>query len=382
MHNARSAEVIIIGAGVVGMSIAWHLGLQGIHCLCVEQNTIGAGATSVQAGGVRTQWTTPVTIAMAVESSRFYGDIDSRLSPAVDPSFDAGGYLFAATEESTLRELEQAVELQRSLGVDTSVLDTTGVAALVDGLVADEIVGGTFNGADGYFDRPDVVAQAFADAAVRSGLAFVKGTVDRITADGPDWTVVLDDRRTYTAPLVVVAAGLDTAGLVATQDVPLPVHAAPRSMFLSEPHEGQLVRPLLILQDQRFVVKHLADGRILACDLTYEDSGSVADRNCRSKIADVLRRFLPEVSSIAFPRVRVGAYDVTPDNQLVVGPLPARPGLWVATGMNGRGMMLAPAVGRMIADAITLGAADAIPAELLPERFTSGRPLAAEGQML
>ena len=162
----------------------------------------------------------------------------------------------------------------------------------------------------------------------------------------------------------------------------MPITADPRVMFFSAPQPPFLVRPLVILQDQHIVAKHLADGRIMVTDLGHGADGSGDDDAARERLADVLGRFLPPLHRLPYPQAIAGAYDVTPDNQLVVGPVEQRPGLWIAAGTNGRGMMLAPSVGRMIARAITGDEPDGILSDLLPVRFSDGRVLRAESQML
>ncbi len=378
----RTADVVVVGAGVVGMSIAWHLSDAGVRCLIVERDAIGCGATNVQAGGVRTQWTAEETCRMALESQAFYRSIDRRLRPRVRPAFDACGYVFVATEQATMSELERAADRQRRLGTPTSVRTPVELAKLVDGLATAELVGGTYNPEDGYFDRPRAVAHAFADAAFRNGARMRVATVVRIDGGTGRWLVQLGDGDRLAAQHVVVAAGLDTPGIVRSVGVGVPIRAEPRYMFFSTPRPPFLVRPLLVFQDQHFVVKHLADGRVLASDLRYGSDGGRDDDTCRAAIGAMLRRFVGPLEGVGFPQVVPGAYDVTPDYQLVVGPVPGHPGLWLAGGMNGRGMMLAPSVGRMLTESIVSGDRRAIPPSLLPERFTDGRDLPGERQML
>jgi len=160
----------------------------------------------------------------------------------------------------------------------------------------------------------------------------------------------------------------------------VPVTTEPRYLFYSRPLRPTLVRPLLVFQDEHVAVKHLADGSVLASDLRNGVDGQEDEAGWRRTLTATARRLVPLLEHVRYPVMVRGVYDVTPDAQLVVGPIRQRPGLWTACGMNGRGLMLAPSVGRLVRDGLTTGAD--LPADLAPGRFTGAGTGAGERQVI
>lgn len=374
-------DCIVIGAGVVGTSTAWHLAESGATCMVFDKKGIGSGATAIQPGGVRTQWSSEVTCRMALESYDFYTRVSDRLKPSQDPFFDPCGYVFAASNQTTLTEIQTRVEVQARLGVSSEMLTAEEIGELVPGLDHARIVGGSFNPADGYFKYPGSVVTAFADAAQRAGAKIQVAAVERLVDTTRGWTVLLDDGRSVIAERVVVAAGVETADIVRTVGYDLPITSQPKYLFFSNPIKPFLVRPLVVFEDEHFAVKHLEDGSVLASDLRHGASGERDESVWRREVTAKARTLVPLLEHVRYPVMVEGAYDVTPDTQLVIGPVPEHPGLMVAAGMNGRGMMLAPSVGRLVSQAVS-GSTTAIPEELLPVRFRDERKHVGERQVI
>jgi sarcosine oxidase subunit beta len=132
--------------------------------------------------------------------------------------------------------------------------------------------------------------------------------------------------------------------------VALPLTKAARYLFLSEPIRERLLEPLVISQELHFAAKHLADGRVLASDLSAQGDPSVENARWRTHIRSVVERLLPILQFVSFPVLVEGFYDMTPDSQGIVSSVEGFQGLWVAAGFSGHGFMIAPAVGRGVAD--------------------------------
>jgi glycine/D-amino acid oxidase-like deaminating enzyme len=339
-------EVAIVGAGVVGLAVARELRARGATVAVLERDSVGAGASGVQPGGVRQQWGTRVACRLARESVAFWREADVRLSSRVPLTLRSGGYIFVAQSHETLARLAANVELQNDEGVPSRIVTPDDAAELVPGLDADGIVGGAWCGEDGYFDRPQAVVEAFAD-----GADIRHARVDAIRRDGDRWRLVLERHEALRAEAVVVAAGADTPALVAPLGLTLPIVAEERYLFFSDPIQERLLEPLVVAPELSFAAKQLADGRVLASDLGARGDARLSRERWRTAIRIATDRLLPLLTHVSYPQLVRGVYDVTPDHQPILGPV-GGDGLFVAAGFSGHGFMIAPAVARVVADAV------------------------------
>jgi len=314
----RAPAVAIVGAGVTGLSIAFHLAERGVGPVRIyDRAGVGAGASGVQPGGVRLQWGTEINCRMAQESMAFWRQAQERLGAGVDLGFRACGYLWLAHSDGVLDNLRANVALQNSLGIPSRIVEPEEAATLVPGLQTNTLAGGAWCAEDGYFDRPQAVVEALASGA-EIQIADIR-TLDELDAAA-----------------VVVAAGVDTPRLVDS-----PIVTEERYLFFSEPIRERLLEPLVIAPERRFAAKQLGDGRVLASDLGGRD---------RKHVREVMRELLPRLEFVRLDALVPGTYDVTPDHQAILGRVDER--VWIAAGFSGHGFMMAPAVGRSIAAAI------------------------------
>jgi sarcosine oxidase, subunit beta len=336
---SRRADVVVVGAGITGLSIAYHLKEGGASVTVVDRAGIGAGASGLQPGGVRQQWGTPTNCLLVQESLLFYAGIVERLQMRVDPGFRKCGYLFVAHSEPTLEHLRANVALQNSLGVPSRLVSPIEAAELVPGLDATGVAGAAWCDEDGYFDRPQSIVEAFG-ALIDVELAEI-ADLDQLAADA-----------------VVVATGVDTPRLLPE----LPIRAEPRSLFFSAPIHERLLEPLVASPEKGLAAKQLADGRLLASDLR---AGS------RANVRSGFEELLPRLVYVELPTLVEGVYDVTPDRQPILGQVRER--VWVAAGFNGRGFMQAPAIGRIVAESVLGVGSDPALAVFDADRFAHGR---------
>jgi sarcosine oxidase subunit beta len=170
----------------------------------------------------------------------------------------------------------------------------------------------------------------------------------------------------------VIAAGCDTAALVSTLGVDLPIEREARHLFYSEPIPDRILEPLVVAPERHFAAKQLADGRILASDLNAAGEPAAGRARWLGHVREVASSLLPQLTYVPFSILVTGYYDVTPDHQPVLGSVDGLPGLYLAAGFSGHGFMLAPAVGRRIADAVLGGAPDEALEEFSYARFARG----------
>jgi sarcosine oxidase subunit beta len=374
-------DVAIIGAGITGLSLAWHLCERGASVMIAERDSVGAGASGVQPGGVRQQWGTRVNCELARESAAFYRELAATIAPRANPRLEPCGYLFTADSAAELARLERGVALQNECGIPSQIVTAEEAAELVPGLSIDGLVGAAYCGEDGYFDKPQAVVEGFAAAAVAAGAEIVHTHVLELVPENDGWKLVGSaDAELPRAEQVVVAGGYDSPGLLSGLGLELPIVKEPRYLFLSEPIRERLLEPLVVSVERSFAAKQLADGRVLASDLGARGDPEAGRMHWRRRVEENVERLVPILQFVSFPLLLEGFYDVTPDHQPILGPIPGWEGLWLAAGFSGHGFMLAPAVGRRLADAIA-GADGALPRDFAYERFDAAE-LVAETQVV
>jgi sarcosine oxidase subunit beta len=368
-----TADVLVVGAGVTGLSAAFHLLERdaGKTVVVVDRAGIGAGASGVQPGGVRQQWSTRVNCVLARRSLAFYREAAERLRSRADLTFRPCGYVFVAHAAETLERLRRDTAVQNGLGIPSRLVTPDEAAAIVPDLRAEALLGASWCGEDGYFDRPQAVVEAFAEAARGLGAAIEFGEVTALDRFGESWRARLADGGEIAAEAVVVAAGADTRELVRPLGHDLPIEREDRHLFYSAPLAERLLEPLVVAPDRRFAAKQLADGRVLASDLAAVGEPTEQRERWRRAVRAGIEELLPRLTLVPLPLLVSGIYDVTPDRQAIVGPLER--GLVVAAGFSGHGFMVAPEIGTTVA---ALVAGEPLPkelAELAPTRFAHGK---------
>jgi sarcosine oxidase, subunit beta len=366
-------DVAIVGAGVIGLATAFHLAERGVGRITIyERSGIAAEASGVQPGGVRQQWATPVNCLMSQESVAFYRDVVERLNATVSPRLESCGYLFVAHSETRLERLKRAVAMQNELGVSSQILSPPEIATLVKGLnVEDNVLGASYCAEDGYFDQPQSVVEAFASAAIRRGVTIERTEIRALEQRPSGWRLNHTSGRVTHADAVVIAAGYDTPTLLEPLGVSIPIKKEPRYLFFSDPISERLLEPLVVSSERSIAAKQLADGRVLASDLSAGSSSERTLVDWRRHVKDVSHSLLPILEFVSYPHVVEGFYDVTPDHQAIIGEFEGHSGLWIAAGFSGHGFMIAPAVGRRLSATIATGSIDPLLEPLAPRRFES-----------
>src|SRR5919109_2937672 len=206
MALLRTANVVIIGGGVVGCSIAYHLAGRGVRDVVVlERETVGSGTTSKAAGGARAPFPTETEIRFSLEAIRVFERFEEEFG--VDPGYRKIGYLFLVSDPADLRGFEARIALQRRLGVDVRVIAPDDAKKLVPALRVDDLVAAVWGPEDG-LAGPAEVTNGFARRARERGARIVEGVrVTAIERAGDRLTGVAPTDGVVTTPLVINAAG-------------------------------------------------------------------------------------------------------------------------------------------------------------------------------
>lgn len=361
--SAATCEVLVIGGGVIGSSIAYHVARQGRKVLVVERADVVASepaASWASAGGVRRQGRHPAEARLAIEAIERWRTLEEELAAGMQ--YRRGGNLLLAETEAEAGQLVTFVREQREYGfTDVRLVDRQEIAALVPGLHAD-IVAGSYSPSDGQAD-PVLATRAFAAAAQRNGATYWNGTaVLALLTRGERVIGVRTERGEVEVEQVVLAAGAWSNGVAQSVGLRLPVRTAALQMVLSTPAERQVLQPVVSAVSRALSLKQLNDGSFLlgggwpgdvaADGRSYKLRQESIEGNWKTAC-----EVLPAVGQQAIARAWCGLEAESIDDLPFIGPIDGLDGLTVAVGFSGHGFALAPAVGRVVTEQLAGGAA-------------------------
>jgi glycine/D-amino acid oxidase-like deaminating enzyme len=383
------ADVIIVGGGVIGSSIAYHLledGFTGRIVVIERDPTYARASSSLAMGGIRQQFSSALNIQLAQYSIDFYTDFDRRFSlkGSAAASFQQRGYLFLVDTKGRER-FEARVKKQRALGAHVSRLSVAELERLVPGMTVEDLEFGVFGPNDGYAN-PKAVLAGFRGGAEAVGAKFITGEVTAIHRDGNRVSGVEIDRKDrVNAAVIVNAAGPYAARVAELAGVTIPVQPVRQHLFRAFLRTAASKRHPMIVdpsgvhwrhddpqrideQDQIIVARTKLDeppGENFACDMSRWEQDFFPP----------LRRRLPSLSDYTHVEGWSGLYEMTPDHNPVLGSAPDRPGFLLANGFSGHGLMMAPATGKALSELIRLNHYETF--DLTPlhvTRFNKNRP--------
>jgi sarcosine oxidase, subunit beta len=379
----QTADVVIIGGGIVGSSIAYHLTEAGCRNVLVLEREAhqGKGSTGKSMGGVRAQFTTPVNIQMSLYSIPFYAEFEERLR---HPSgYCPQGYLFVATRPSHLEYLQTNQRLQKSLGLkDVRMLTKTEIIEMVPQLRSDDILGGSFCPSDGFVDPYSAMTGFIKRAADNGATVWKSAEVRGVLRDKGRVSGVSTTRGEVHATVVVNAAGPWAAEIAAMAGVELPVKPLRRMLIPTEPFdEVSHEIPMVIDMTNGFHFRPESRGFLLAWNDPEETAGYKFDFDPEF-IEKVLTRGADRVPcfenlAVNPKRAWAGLYEMSPDHHGIIGELEELRGFYAANGFSGHGVMHAPATGKIVGDLITSGKTTVVDdvTVLSPARFKTGKLL-------
>lgn len=374
----RRAEVVVIGAGVVGTSIAYHLAARGCTDVVVlERNRIAQGASGDGAGGFRQQFSTAVNVAMTRLSLPYFLGARERLG--LDIELRQQGYLFLIGDGPTADIFRENMAMQRGLGAPVRWVEPREIADLVPGLATADLLGGTYCPDDGWA-RPPLVATGFARRAEALGVRIFEGCpVTGIAVDGGAVRGVRTLHGAIDAPIVVDAAGPWAAEVAALAGIPLPIAPVARQVFRTAPFAAvPPTAPLTIEAGSGFWFRPHEGGFWWGRSDEAEPPGLVKhlDPAWASHCAGLAYRRLPAFADAPVVGGWSGFYAMSPDGHALIGALPEPRGLYCATGFSGHGFQHSPATGLLLSEIILDGRATTLDIHALrPTRFAEGEPI-------
>jgi len=368
------ADVVIIGGGVIGLSIAYHLGQRKAgKIVLLEKGQLGEGSTSRCVGGIRTQFSTEINIRFSLESVKTFDHFEEEFG--VNPEFKRIGYLFLATTDQDVKVFQQNLILQKQFGIPVEWLHPDEIRRRFPYLKMDDILGGTFSPRDGYAG-PSEVLSGFAGGAKRAGVKIYEGVeAKEILVDKGKVTGVRTNGGEITSPVVVNAGGPYASLVAEMAGLRIPVKPLRRQVFVTAPfHLTDQTIPLTIDFHRGWYFRQEVDGFLLSGPLDREPSFNTnTDYEAMVEASENAIYRVPALEKAQIARGWAGLYEISPDNHAILGKVPGLEGFILANGFSGHGFQHSPAVGKVISELILEGKAKTIDISSLSiERFERG----------
>ncbi|MDO5499482.1 MAG: FAD-binding oxidoreductase [Propionibacteriaceae bacterium] len=347
----RDADVVIIGGGVMGMSVAWQLASQGVrNIVVVEQSTLGSGSSAKPLGGIRANFSDPGNVVLGKRSLEAYHRFERDFG--VDIELSRVGYLFLARTDEELHQLHASAVTQAALGIETRILTPAQAVEINPYLNKAALKGASFTPDDGHA-APAKVVEGYARACLALGVSILDRTqVLDIQRSADEISAVVTNRGEIRTSSVICAAGAWSAGIGAMVGVDLPVEPVRRMIGLTRqmptPHPTV---PFTLDLSTTMYFHNFHNGLLVG--ISHLEKSEF----CREYSYEWLREF-NAAASVCAPQLEnpdleagwAGYYENTPDHNALIGRSRELPGFYYLTGFSGHGFLQAPAAGELLAD--------------------------------
>lgn len=353
-----TADAVIVGAGLVGLSIAYHLVEQGMRDVVVveRESSFGQGSSGRSAGGIRLQFGLASSIRFSQYGVQMLKEFEGRFG--VPASFNQCGYLFLTRDPKRWAVMQAAADLQRSLGVEVQTLGAGEVRRRFPYVVMDDLAGATFGPQDGVAD-PFAMMYGFSRRARELGARIVYGAeVTAITVEGHRVRGADTTAGPIASPMVVDAAGPHARAVGAMAGVAVPVDPYRRAVYVTAPTDVlPRAMPMTLDFETTSYVRREGESLLLGMSDPAEPSSfdTALDQDSLIRLIEAVTRWAPSLQHTSLMRGWAGLYEITPDHNPIIdgaatagGKLPE--GFYIAAGFSGHGFQHAPAAGRALAE--------------------------------
>ncbi|MGP4007314.1 NAD(P)/FAD-dependent oxidoreductase [Streptomyces sp. 4N124] len=346
------ARVVVIGGGVMGTSIAYHLARAGVRdVVLVERDELGAGSTSKAAGGVRAQFSDELNIQLGARSLEAFGRFQEEVGH--DIGLHRVGYLFLLSTPEQVAGFEAGVRLQNSLGVASRMITPAEAHRLSPLISTDGLLAAAFSPDDGHC-TPESVVHGYATAAREYGARILRHTdVTGIERDGDAITAVRTTLGSITTDTVICAAGAWSKAVGAMAGVDLPVEPLRRQIAVTEPVQGLPPDLPMTIDFSTSLYFHTeGPGLLLGMSDPDERPGFATDPHDRwiPRLAEAMQHRAPALFDLRRTGGWAGLYENTPDHNALIGEATSPSRFLYATGFSGHGFLQGPAVGEVVRD--------------------------------
>jgi len=370
----EKADIVIVGGGVQGCSIAYNLAKKGQkNIVILEKNTVASGSSGRCGAGFRQQFGTEMNCILAQESVRIFEQLSDELD--YDIELNQKGYLILAYTEKEVVQFQKNVQLQQKLGIPSRLITPEEAKEIVPSLNISGALAATYCPTDGNVN-PLLTTFAYAEAAHRLGVKIALFTeVQGIETKNQRITAVLTKQGRIRTDTIVNAAGGYARELGEMAGVEIPVYAQRHQIMVTEPIEP-LWEPMLMSFSRNFYFQQVPHGSIIG---GYGDpENEIRGHNLGTSwqfavtMAKKMISLMPVLSEVRVVRQWSGSYTMSPDSQPILGEHPQLNGYYMAVGFSGHGFMLAPITGKMMAEYILEGRTSLPIEKLNINRFERG----------
>lgn len=374
----RTADVVIVGGGCMGASVAYHLTRRGITdvVLLEREKLLATGSTGRNAGGVRHQFSNAANIRLSLESIALLERFGDEIGSPID--FHQDGYLFLLSSEASVETFRRNVELQRSLGVAVDWIEPSGIERLAPGVGVDGVLAATFCRKDGIAD-PNGVTMGFAKAAQAAGAVVERDTeVTGIRVSAGRIEAVETTRGAIESRRVVNAAGPWARHIGKLAGVDVPVDPYRRHIFIAAVDRATAHVPTshIMVIDFGTTFYFHREGTGVLFGMGDPDETPTFDTTVQwdfaGKVTEVAAKRLPALSDAPISHAWAGLYEMSPDGNPMIGKASGVDGLFLLNGFSGHGFQHSPAAGRIVADLIADRDPDIDLSPFAHDRFVKG----------
>jgi sarcosine oxidase, subunit beta len=365
------ADVVIIGGGVNGCSIAYNLAKKGLDVVLLETNYLASGATGACGAGIRQQWSTKENASLAIQSVKIFEQLSGALGQDIE--FRQGGYLIAVHDEKEMQQAEKNVAMQRSLGLKVDILGAEEISKVVPILDVKGMraIGATFCPTDGHAN-PFKTTFAYADAARRFGAKIYTHTkVIDLKSKRKTVRAVVTDKGTIFTNVVVNAAGIDSKEIAEMVKITLPLRPFRKEIMATERLEPLFEAMVISFKDGIYFSQQKEGQIVGGIPIPDEKEGykTMPTFSFLRHMAQTLTRYAPVLKHVNLLRHWTGFYDVTPDARPILGAVREMKGFIQCNGFSGHGFMISPMVSKLLTDLIADGKTSEVLESLCLERF-------------
>ena len=369
------AEVVVVGGGIIGASIAFHLAEAGVGVCLLEREQLASGSTSRAAGGVRAQFSDPLNIRLGQRSLEAFARFGER--PGVEIDLAQVGYLFLLDRPEDVETFERNVALQNELGLPSRLVTVEEAARLSPLAGLEGVLAATYCPLDGTAS-PEAVVQGYAAGAREHGAQIVTDcSVTGIGYESGEINEVRTDRGSVHTGVVVCAAGVWSPRIARFIGFELPVEPLSREVGYTGPAELPERFPLTVDFSTSLYFHREGPGLLFGLSDREQEPGFDApppEREWLEKVVEVAERRLPGLLEMGVAGGWRGYYDMSPDSNALVGEAPAPSRFLYATGFSGHGFLQGPAIGEVVRDLVLAREPFVDVAPLGVERFELSAP--------